>query len=61
MMHYTLKGFAPEAAEPVTETVVVSRESEALDAGRGFLFEKLIQSVEVWRGDRRVATVERFV
>jgi hypothetical protein len=60
MLHYTLKGFAPEAADPVTETVVVSRESEALDAGRGFLLEKLIQSVEVWRGERRIATVERF-
>lgn len=61
MMHYTLKGFAPEAADPVMETVVVSRDSEALDAGRGFLFEKLIQSVEVWRGEHRIATVERFV
>jgi hypothetical protein len=60
MLHYTLKGFAPEAADPMTETVVVSRESEALDAGRGFLLEKLIQSVEVWRGERRIATVERF-
>jgi hypothetical protein len=60
MLHYTLKGFAPEAADPLMETVTVSRDSEALDAGRGFLLEKLIQSVEVWRGEHRIATVERF-
>ncbi|MET0273323.1 MAG: hypothetical protein ABW360_10055 [Phenylobacterium sp.] len=60
MLRYTLKGFAPETADPVMETVVVSRDSDALDAGRGLLLEKLIQSVEVWRDERRIATVERF-
>lgn len=62
MMHYTLKGFAPEAPEPVTKTARFDHDAAALDAGRGLLNGKtVVQHVEIWRGEQRIATVERVV
>ncbi|MEO8113631.1 MAG: hypothetical protein ABI655_04555 [Phenylobacterium sp.] len=63
MMHYTLKGFASEAPEPVTKTLRFPHDAAAVDAGRGLLFKGKTPArhVEVWRGEQRIATVERLV
>jgi hypothetical protein len=62
MMHYTLRAFSPEALEPVTEIISASHDAAALDAGRDLLPRSdVVQHVEIWRGDCRIATVDRVV
>jgi hypothetical protein len=62
MMHYTLRAFSPETLEPVTETISASHDAAALDAGRELLPRcEVVQHVEIWRGGRRIATVDRVV
>jgi hypothetical protein len=62
MIHYTLKGFASETPEPVTKTLRFDHDAAALDAGRGLLGgETVVHHVEIWRGEQRIATVERVV
>jgi hypothetical protein len=62
MMHYTLMAFAAEASEPASETILADHDAAALDKVRGLLrAARQVRQVEVWRGDRRIATVERVV
>jgi hypothetical protein len=62
MTHYTLLAFAAEAAQPVTHTIAAARDAEALEAVRSLLRgPQAVRQVELWRGERRIATVERVV
>ena len=60
-MQYVLKAFAPETPEPTVQTVALAHDAEALDLGRGLLRRNAVRQVEVWRDERRIATVERVV
>jgi hypothetical protein len=61
-MQYVLKAFDPEAAEPTLQTVAVAYDAEALDLGRRLLRRRAaVRQIEVWRDERRIATVERVV
>jgi len=61
-MQYTLKAYAPEAPEPVLQTVALAHHAEALDLGRGLLRDtRAGAQVEVWLDERRIATVVRVV
>lgn len=61
MTNYTMMAFAPEAAQPVAHTIAAMRDADALEAVRGLLRSQPVRQVELWRGDRRIATVERVV
>jgi hypothetical protein len=62
MTNYTLMAFAPEAAQPFTQTIAAARDADALEAVRGLLRgSQPVRQVELWRDDRRIATVERVV
>ncbi|MDB5447226.1 MAG: hypothetical protein JWQ97_2543 [Phenylobacterium sp.] len=61
-MQYVLKAFASDAPEPTLQTVALAHDAEALDLGRGLLRRRAgVRQVEVWRDERRIATVERVV
>jgi hypothetical protein len=61
-MQYTLKAFEIEAPEPVLKTRAFTHDAQALDHGRGLLRRLAgVRQVEVWRDERRIATVERVV
>ncbi|MDB5465437.1 MAG: hypothetical protein JWQ46_199 [Phenylobacterium sp.] len=62
MTNYTLMAYAPEAAQPFQQTIAAARDSDALEAVRRFLRgPQGVRQVELWRDDRRIATVERVV
>jgi hypothetical protein len=61
-MQYVLKAFEAEVAEPMLKTLTCGRDARALDLGRGLIRRRAgVRQVEVWCGERRVATVERVV
>ena len=61
-MQYVLKAFDTEAPQPTLKTVACAGDAQALDHGRGLLRRRTgVRQIEVWRDERRIATVERVV
>ncbi len=59
-MNYVLKAFAADQAEPSAEPFAADHDAQALDKVRGvFREQSQVRQVEVWCGERRLATVER--
>jgi len=61
-MRYIVRAYASDQVDPAEETILAEKEALALDQMRGLLQDrKSVRQAELWKDDRRIATIERVI